>query len=89
MEITPSAVSQTLSKMEQAGYIKRVINLKNRREIIVHLDTKGREYLSRSKEIELSIIERFYSKLGEKDSIELRRIMLKFKQIVEAEKSST
>lgn len=87
MGITPSAVSQTLSKMEQSGYIKRVINLKNHREIIVHLDTKGREYLSRSKEMELSIIERFYSKLGEEDSIELRR--LKFKQIVEAEKSST
>ncbi|NEN86154.1 MarR family winged helix-turn-helix transcriptional regulator [Paenibacillus elgii] len=87
MEITPSAVSQFLGKLEKAGYIKRSINPSNRREIIVELDQRGTEYMARNEQIERSIIERYYSKLGMDDILTLRNIVLKLKAIVEEEQA--
>lgn len=84
--ITPSAVSQMLGKLEKSGYIKRSINPNNRREIIVEMDARGNDYMRTSKQIELSIIERYYSKLDIEDIMELRRINQKFKQIIEEER---
>ncbi|WP_326953510.1 MarR family winged helix-turn-helix transcriptional regulator, partial [Aneurinibacillus migulanus] len=72
MNISPSAVSQTLNRLEKNGYIKRSINPSNRREIFVELDTKGIKYIKINEEIELSIIERFYSKLDLADLTALR-----------------
>ncbi|KEQ25968.1 MarR family winged helix-turn-helix transcriptional regulator [Paenibacillus tyrfis] len=87
MGITPSAVSQFLGKLEKAGYIKRSINLSNRREIIVELARRGTEYMARNEKIERSIIERYYSKLGMDDILTLRNIVLKLKAIVEEEQA--
>ncbi|MFD3257961.1 MarR family winged helix-turn-helix transcriptional regulator [Paenibacillus lentus] len=88
MNITPSAVSQTLNKLEKGGYIKRSINPGNRREIFVELDIKGVSYIDRNEEIEKSIINRFYSKLDMADLKALRDIMRKFKQIIEKEQNN-
>lgn len=85
--VTPSAVSQLLGKLENAGYIKRSINPSNRREIVIELDENGHRYMERNRQIELSIIERYYSKLGMEDIKDLRRIMLKLKKIITEEQS--
>ncbi|MCM3273029.1 MarR family winged helix-turn-helix transcriptional regulator [Paenibacillus elgii] len=87
MGITPSAVSQFLGKLEKTGYIKRSINPSNRREIIVELDQRGTEYMARNEQIERSIIERYYSKLGMDDILTLRNIVLKLRAIVEEEQA--
>lgn len=88
MNISPSAVSQTLNRLEKNGYIKRSINPNNRREVFVELDTKGIKYIKINEEIELSIIERFYSKLDLADITALRDIMYKLKRIIEEEQKS-
>lgn len=88
MNISPSAVSQMLNKMEKRKLVRRVINPDNRREIYVELDIAGTDYMETSQKIELSIIERFYSKLSSADLEELKSIMRKFKQIIETEKSN-
>lgn len=87
MNITPSAVSQNLNKLEKAGYIKRSINPDNRREIFVELDNAGIKYMENSEKIELSIIDRFYSKLDVEDLINLKGIFSRFKAIIEKEKT--
>ncbi|MBU5483739.1 MarR family transcriptional regulator [Clostridium sp. MSJ-11] len=85
MEITSSAVSQIVSKLEKEGYIKREINPSNRREIFVEIDTKGVEYFKRYEEVERSIINRFYSKLNWDEIVVLRKLSLKFKKVIEKE----
>jgi DNA-binding MarR family transcriptional regulator len=40
MNISSSAVSQLIAKLEKNQYIKREINLQNRREIFITLDEK-------------------------------------------------
>lgn len=85
MEITSSAVSQIVSKLEKEGYIKREINPSNRREIFVEIDTKGVEYFKRYEEVERSIINRFYSKLDWDEIVVLRKLSLKFKKVIEKE----
>ncbi|MDP5275808.1 MarR family winged helix-turn-helix transcriptional regulator [Chengkuizengella axinellae] len=65
--ITPSASTQLVSKLEKKGYLKREINLNNRREIIVKLDEKGIELNQLMTKFELHLIQKYYSKLDEKD----------------------
>ncbi len=85
MEITSSAVSQIVSKLEKEGYIKREINPSNRREIFVEMDEKGIEHFKRCEEVERSIINRFYSKLDWDEIVVLRKLSLKFKKVIEKE----
>lgn len=85
MEITPSAVSQLLGKLEKGGYTKRTINPENRREIFVELDERGTEFIAKQREIERSMIDRFYTKMRREDLLALRDITTRFKQIVEEE----
>ncbi|MCM3145798.1 MarR family transcriptional regulator [Brevibacillus sp. MER 51] len=87
MDITASAVSQMLNKMEKRQLVKRSINPGNRREIFVELDNAGVNYIETSRKIELSIIERFYSKLPYEDLVALKEIMLKFRRIIEEEQT--
>ncbi|MFU1796946.1 MarR family winged helix-turn-helix transcriptional regulator [Paenibacillus azoreducens] len=85
LNITPSAVSQMLNKMEKRQLVKRSINPNNRREILVELDTAGLKFIEMNKKIELSIIERFYAKLPFEDLEAFKAFMLKFKRIIEQE----
>lgn len=82
MGTSPSAISQLANRLEQDGYIKRVINPKNRREIYVQLDERGHSYFRKHEEIELKIIQKYYSKLDMDELIKLKEIFLKLKQIV-------
>lgn len=88
LNITPSAVSQMLNKLEKKHFIRRVINPDNRREIFVELGQAGIDYLALNRQIELSIIERFYAKLSWEDLQHLKRIMQNFKAIIISERSN-
>lgn len=88
MNTTPSALSQMLNRMEKQQLVTRSINPDNRREIFVELGTSGIHYIETSRKIEMSIIERYYSKLSLVEIKTLKEIMLKFKRIIEQEQSS-
>lgn len=88
MNISPSAISQTLNRLESSKYIKRTINPDNRREIIVQLDIKGEKYIEKSNKLEMEIIERFYSKMSWEDLLNLKNIMGKFAEIIKEEQES-
>ncbi|MBP1990276.1 MarR family winged helix-turn-helix transcriptional regulator [Paenibacillus eucommiae] len=64
---TPSAASQLISKMEKENYVKREINLKNRREIIVSLAEKGLQYHKKMSEADMALMEKYYLRLEKKD----------------------
>lgn len=81
LEITPSAASQQVSKLEEMDYLKREINEKNRREILVSLASKGTEYINKQEKIDQIIAEKLYAKLGEEKLITFRDILFDLKKI--------
>jgi DNA-binding MarR family transcriptional regulator len=87
MNVTSSAVSQIVSKLEKEKYLLRTINLDNRREIIVQLDERGHQYYSKEEEINREIVNRFYSRMKMEDMVQLRDILVKLNLIVEEELS--
>lgn len=81
MNISSSAVSQLIAKLEKNQYIKREINLQNRREIFITLDEKGVEYFSKQDYVKQQVSDKIYSRLTSKDVDELERIVEKLKEI--------
>lgn len=87
MKVSASAVSQIISKLEKARYVRREINLQNRREILVRLDEMGIQYFIKEEMMERNVVERFYSKLDAQEVVTMKNIVLKLKGIVERELS--
>jgi len=81
MNISSSAVSQLIAKLEKNQFIKREINPQNRREVFITLDEKGMEYFSKQDFVEQQIADKIYSKLSSKEVDELERIVKKLRQI--------
>jgi DNA-binding MarR family transcriptional regulator len=81
MNISSCAVSQLIAKLEKNQYIKREINLQNRREIFITLDEKGVEYFSKQDYVKQQVSDKIYSRLTSKDVDELERIVEKLKEI--------
>ncbi|MEH7381520.1 MarR family transcriptional regulator [Bacillus sp. JJ1533] len=82
MNISASAVSQLLNKLESEHYIKREINPNNRREILISLGSKGIELYEESEKIDQKIMEKYYSKLTEEEMIQFQTIVKKLHTII-------
>ncbi|RFU62408.1 MarR family winged helix-turn-helix transcriptional regulator [Peribacillus glennii] len=61
--MTASAASQIISKLEKEGYVGREINASNRREIIVSLSKKGKDYHEKRAKLEHYLIQKYFAKL--------------------------
>ncbi|MCM3341622.1 MarR family transcriptional regulator [Paenibacillus sp. MER TA 81-3] len=85
MNISSSAVSQLIAKMEKNQFIHRAINPDNRREVFIMLGTKGVEYFEKQQYVERSVADRLFSKLTVAERNELERITNKLKQIAAEE----
>ncbi|MBG9736424.1 MarR family winged helix-turn-helix transcriptional regulator [Paenibacillus alvei] len=81
MNISSSAVSQLIAKMEKNQFIHRAINPDNRREVFITLGIKGEEYFEKQEYVERSVADRLFSKLTIAERNELERITKKLKQI--------
>lgn len=81
MNISSSAVSQLIAKLEKNNYIKREINLQNRREVFITLAENGLEYFSKQDYVEQQIADKIYCKLSSDELDELERIVEKLKEI--------
>ncbi|MBD8006709.1 MarR family winged helix-turn-helix transcriptional regulator [Bacillus norwichensis] len=81
MNVSSSAVSQLIAKLERNQFIKREINPQNRREVFITLDEKGTEYFSKQDYVEQQVADKIYSKLSSKEIVELERIVKKLREI--------
>lgn len=88
MGTSASAVSQLVGRLEQESFIKRTINQKDRREIIIELDTRGFYYFQKQEEIELAIINKYYSQLSKEDLLQLKEIYTKLHAIVSSDQKN-
>jgi DNA-binding MarR family transcriptional regulator len=85
MNISTSAVSQLLNKLETKEYITRNINKENRREIILKLATKSERYFEESQMLEDEINRNVYGQLPLEDLKHLVRILEKLNTIVKVD----
>jgi len=83
MKITSSAVVEIVTKLEKENYLMRMINPKNRREILVQLADKGFRYYEKEEKINREIVNRFYSEMELSEMEELKKILTKLSKIVE------
>lgn len=81
MNISSSAVSQLIAKLVKNKYVKREINLQNRREVFITLDENGLEYFSKQNYVEQQIADKIYSKLSSNELDELERVVEKLREI--------
>lgn len=85
MEISPSAVSQIVARLEKENYLKRDINPNNRREVVVLLAENGEAYYHRDEQINKLILDKIYSKMPVENLKQLRSLIQRLYQIVEEE----
>ena len=82
LKISKSAVSQTLSKLEKKGYVKRKINLFDKKISYISLTENAKEKYEKKKEEYDSIINKVENQMGENDLKELSRLLAKLSDII-------
>lgn len=82
LDISPSAVSQMLNKLDDRGYIVRYINKDNRREIVLRLAEKANQYFINANNLEEKINTQVYGQLSLEDLKTLKNILEKLQNIV-------
>lgn len=63
-DISKSAVSQVISKLEEMKMIYRQENSVNRRETLIYLGDRGKEFHQLLKKIDDILVEKYYSKVS-------------------------
>ncbi|WP_313798980.1 MarR family transcriptional regulator [Cytobacillus sp.] len=63
-DISKSAVSQVISKLEEMKMIDRQENLVNRRETLIYLGERGQDFHQLLKKIDNILMEKYYSKVS-------------------------
>ncbi|UOE92561.1 MarR family transcriptional regulator [Alkalihalobacillus sp. LMS39] len=91
LNISASAVSQILSKLEQQKIVKRSIDESSRRNIIVQLDVEGLRILQEFEQKRSIIFNKYVSKMTEADLTVFRDSFKKLKEVMieEQERGTT
>lgn len=77
LQVSTSAVSQLLNKLENQGYVERTINPENRRKIEITLAAKSVQYFEQITQLEKEINENIYGQLPQEDLEALSTILKK------------
>lgn len=80
-DISKSAVSQVVSKLEEMKMIFRQVNSINRRETLIYIGDKGQEFHQLLKKIDEMLVEKYYSKVS---LTELKNVLDTLNKIVGA-----
>lgn len=83
-DISKSAVSQVISKLEEMKMIYRQVNSINRRETLIYLGDKGQEFHQLLKKIDEILVEKYYSKVS---LTELKNVLDTLNKIVGTKKN--
>lgn len=82
-DISKSAVSQVISKLEEMNMIYRQENSTNRRETFIYLGDRGKEFHHLIKKIDAILVEKYYSKAS---LVELKNVLETLNKIVGTKK---
>ncbi|GAA0358495.1 MarR family winged helix-turn-helix transcriptional regulator [Bacillus horti] len=82
LNVSTSAISQLLNKLEDKRYVERFINPKNRREIVLKLADKANQYFNDLDSLKDEINREVYGKLSLEELKQLASILGKLQGIV-------
>lgn len=77
MNISSARIAATLKSLEAKGYIKRKIDVEDRRRILIDLTEEGKMQVEKHTEMVMNTIVNMLKYLGEEDAKEFLRIMKK------------
>lgn len=75
--LSRSSITGILNSLEEKKYIKRIIDINDRRKMKVNLLDKGEAFIKKMNENHLNIFDKIINKIGNKDTKELIRIINK------------
>ena len=87
--ITKSAVSQTLSKLEKKKMIKKTKNPANKREYYLELGSEGNKYINYLDELVQRMTDKYYSKIPLEELSKMVATMEKINSIIREEKAKS
>lgn len=82
LKISKSATSQLVSKLDKKGFVKRKINLFDKKINYITLTSNAKKWYEESTEKYNSIVEKVAENMGEEDSKELSRLLEKLSCII-------
>ncbi|WDH84732.1 MarR family transcriptional regulator [Paenibacillus urinalis] len=85
-DITKSAVSQVLTKLEQEKMILKQVNPDNRRESFIVLDEQGQSFITKLAQIDQVMIDKYYSKIDLPKLIQMTETMEEINKIIKKSK---
>ncbi|MBO1581501.1 MarR family winged helix-turn-helix transcriptional regulator [Bacillus sp. XF8] len=87
--ISKSAVSQVLSKLEKHNMISKHVNPNNKREYFLTLGPNGSKYIERLSQLDDLLIEKYFSKIDIEALQQMTDTLIKINQIILEEKKKT
>lgn len=84
--ITKSAVSQVLSKLEKQQMISKQVNPNNKREYFLTLGPNGSKYIERLSELDDVLIEKYFSKIDINALEQMTETLTKINKVILEEK---
>ncbi|HDX9578917.1 MarR family winged helix-turn-helix transcriptional regulator [Bacillus cytotoxicus] len=84
--ISKSAVSQVLSKLEKRNMISKQVNPNNKREYFLTLGPSGSDYIERMSQLDDVLIEKYFSKIDIEAFQQMTDTLLKINKIIREEK---
>ena len=87
--ITKSAVSQVLSKLEKKNMIKKTKNPANKREYYLELGPEGNKYINYLDELIQQMTDQYYSKIPIEELVKMVATMEKINSIIREEKAKS
>ncbi|SDW08100.1 transcriptional regulator, MarR family [Paenibacillus sp. PDC88] len=85
-DITKSAVSQVLTKLEQEEMILKRVNPDNRRESFIVLAERGESFIAKLADIDRVMIDKYYSKIDLPKLIQMTETMEEINRIIKKSK---
>ena len=87
MNMSASAISQLLSKLEDGHFIERTINPESRRKIDVTLGSKGEELYKLYEEVDKQVVSKYYSKLDDEVIDQFEYVVNKIYEVIVEEQN--
>ncbi|MFB6731758.1 MarR family winged helix-turn-helix transcriptional regulator [Bacillus mobilis] len=84
--VTKSAVSQVLSKLEKQQMISKQVNPNNKREYFLTLGPNGSKYIERLSELDDELIEKYFSKIDIEALQQMTDTLTKINKVILEEK---
>ena len=88
MQVSKPAVSQLLASLEKRGYLKREIDVNDKRKFVMQVTSDGKKELAIVKKAVEEMIDDTVDKLGEEDTRELIRLFNKMSLIAQEQRES-